>query len=129
MSRQEAATFRWCISSPMESALVMMARRSMPPLRRMAAPSTGPASAASQSSRSMTLPSLAPNRSTRPSPSLMVAKARLPCRLFSTTKTGMEGVTMPVIGPAAPRWWQGTRLTSPRATRSRAAPSSPAHPS
>ncbi len=32
----------------------------------------------------------------------MAAKARLPRGRFSTTKTGMEAVTMPVMGPAAP---------------------------
>jgi hypothetical protein len=54
----------------------------------------------------------------------MVAEARLPRARFSTTKTGMDGVTMPVIGPAAPVPWHGAMRTSPRRTRSRAAASS-----
>ena len=74
----------------------------MPPVARIAAPRIGPASRASQRSRSITLSSLAPNRSTFPSPSLIVTWARFPCARFSTTKTGIEGVMIPVIGPTAP---------------------------
>ena len=53
----------------------------------------------------------------------------MPCARFSTTKTGMEGVMMPVIGPTAARWWQGPIGTSPVSTRARAAVSSGAQPS
>ncbi len=126
---EDAATFRWCISSPMRTAWAMRARRSIPPPARMAAPRSGPASAASHRSRSITLASLAPKRSTLPRPSFTVAQARLPTARFSTTKTGMDGVTMPVIGPAAPAWWQGRSATAPVSTRRRASSSSAAHPS
>ena len=73
----------------------------MPRAARSAAPSSGPASTASQRSRARTESSLAPKRRTLPSPSLMVAWARLPWARFSTAKTGMDGVIMPVIGPTA----------------------------
>ncbi len=107
----------------------MSARRSTPPPARSAAPSTGPASEASHSSRRITRSSLAPKRSTAPSPSLMVAKARLPATRFSTTNTGIEAVMSPVIGPTAPRLWQGASATAPRSTRACAAASSGAQPS
>ena len=77
----------------------MWARRSIPPDARSAAPSKGPASVASHRRRAITESSVAPKRSTRPRPSLIVAWARLPCARFSTTKTGMDRVTMPAIGP------------------------------
>jgi hypothetical protein len=34
----------------------------------------------------------------------MVAWARLPWARFSTAKTGMDGVIMPVIGPTERQW-------------------------
>ena len=50
----------------------------------------------------MTSGPFAPKRSTLPSPSLKLQYARLPAALFSTTKTGIDGLMMPAIGPTAP---------------------------
>ena len=127
--RDEAATFRWCISSPMRSACAMSGRRGMPPLRRSARPSNGPASSRSQARRSSTAASWAPKRRTRPRPSLIATCARFWNARFSTTKTGIDRVRSPVIGPTA-RWrWQGSKRTSPAAPSSAAASSVDAQPS
>ena len=129
VSSAVAARLRWCISSAMRSACAISARRSMPPSARSPAPSSGPASVAIQLRRASTLSSLAPYRSTLPSPSLIVAWPRVPWARFSTTNTGIEGVTTPAIGPAVAWWWQGSSRTAPRSTSSRAASSLAAQPS
>jgi hypothetical protein len=111
---EEAATFRWCISSPMARAWAISGRRSTPPAARKAVPRSGPASSRSQASRARTVASCAPNRRTRPRPSLIVAAARVPKPRVSTMRTGIDAVTRPVIGPTAPRWWHGSKRTRQR---------------
>ena len=107
----------------------MSGRRGMPPLRRSAWPSNGPASSRSQARRSSTAASWAPKRRTRPRPSLIATCARFWNARFSTTKTGIDRVRRPVIGPTA-RWrWQGSKRTSPAAPSSAAASSVDAQPS
>ena len=71
--------------------------------QRLPAPRATSARASSPSSAGgrCTSGPLAPKRSTLPSPSLRLQKARLPCVAFSTIHTGIDGLMMPAIGPTA----------------------------
>ncbi len=103
-----AATFRLWHSSPICKRLGRDALEIDRPGRRASTrASVGPSVCAIQRRRSSTEASYAPKRSTLPSPSLRVAKARLPSAAFSTTSTGIEGDTTPAIGPTAPCSWHG----------------------
>jgi hypothetical protein len=53
----------------------------------------------------------------------------LPCVRFSTTHSGIDGLTMPAIGPTAPWWWQGSSAKPPEATSRPAASTESAQPS
>ena len=66
-----------------------------------AAFNAGASSCVIQCRRSSTSRLLAPKRSTLPSPSLKLLKARRPFVLFSITHSGMDGLMMPAIGPTA----------------------------
>ena len=98
------ATFRLWHSSPIWSAWAVMALRSIGPCAASAVPRAGASVSAIQRSRSSTSVPKAPKRSTLPSPSLSVAKARLPPLAFSTTTTGIDGERMPAMGPTASKW-------------------------
>ena len=101
--REVQATLRWCISSPIVRPRAISGFSGMPLSVRSACPRSGPNSSRSQASRPSTSASLPPKRITLPSPSLMVQAAQLPNLRFSTTRSGMLRVVMPVIGPTAPK--------------------------
>ena len=74
---------------------------SIGPLRANAARSVGARLLAIHCRRAMTSAPFAPKRSTLPRPSFMLLHARLPAARFSTTKSGIEGLMIPAIGPTA----------------------------
>jgi hypothetical protein len=86
----------------MLSAWAISGLSSMAPLHARAARSAGATTPAIMRSRAITSGPLAPKRSTLPSPSLKLQTARLPPAWFSTTKTGIDGLMIPAIGPTAP---------------------------
>ena len=103
LNRSEvAAALRLCSSSPMLSACAINGLSSIGPVRASAARNVGARASAMKRRRPITSRPCAPNRSTLPSPSFMLQNARLPAALFSTTKTGIDGLMIPAIGPTAP---------------------------
>jgi hypothetical protein len=102
-SREEQATLRWCISSPIARPRAMMGFSAMGKARKPL-PRSGPNSSRNQARRASTSASLPPKRITLPKPSLRAHSARLPKARFWTTSSGMLAVVIPVIGPTAPKW-------------------------
>ena len=123
------ATFLLWHSSPIWSPCAVRFLRSTGPRARSAWPSAGASVSFIQRSRSRTSLLYAPKRRTLPSPSLSVAKARVPPGAFSTMTTGMDGERMPAIGPTAPKWWQGANVTPPPSASRSAASGVSAQPS
>ena len=126
-SSEVPARLRLWPSSPIWSAWAIIARRSIG--SRRARPNTRASTSRIHARRSSTDASLAPYRSTLPSPSLNVQNARLPWAAFSITHIGIEALTTPAIGPTAPRSWQGPNSKAPDAAMRSASDRSPARPS
>ena len=101
-SELQAATLRWCISSPIVRPRAISGF-SATGAARSGAPSSGPELVAQPREAGEHLGVVAAEAHHLAEPFVDGAPPGLPATRFSTTSSGMLRVVMPVIGPTAPK--------------------------